>query len=180
MTVDRAPGNRTTAPAFRSALVTDGLFTGMIGAIVVALWFLLLDSIQGRPFHTPALLGTVLLHGGQVAANGPIVAPLEIAAYTAFHFVMFIAVGFVLSWLMDLFEKFPIMFFVLLVLFLALQIGFFGLNLALGAQLLGHLPAWTVVTANLLAASAMAFYQWKRHPSVMKSVEKLWQDDPTT
>lgn len=177
MTVDRAPGAAVTQ---RSDLILDGLFTGMIGALVVAVWFLILDTLQGRAFYTPALLGTVMLHGGEVAANGPVIAPLEIAAYTAFHFVMFIAVGFLLSYFMNLFEKFPIMFYVLLVLFLALQFGFFGLNLALGAQLLGQLPAWTVVTANLLAASAMAFYQWKRHPRVMRNVDKLWQDDPAT
>jgi hypothetical protein len=177
MTVERAP---SSTPAARSDVILDGLFTGMIGALAVAIWFLILDSIQGRPFYTPALLGTVMLHGGDVAANGPVIAPLEIAAYTAFHFVVFIVVGFGLSWMMNLFEKFPIMFFVLLVLFLALQIGFFGLNLALGAKLLGHLPAWTVITANLLAAGGMAFYQWKRHPSVMRGVEKLWQDDPAT
>ena len=179
MTVDRAPGN--AAANERSDLILDGLFTGMIGATLVALWFLVLDTLQGRPFYTPALLGTVMLHGGDAAAaNGAVIAPLEIAAYTAFHFVVFIVVGFVLSWMMNLFEKFPIMFFVLLVVFLALQIGFFGLNLALGAQLLGHMPAWTVITANVLAAAGMAFYQWKRHPSVMKGVEKLWQDDPAT
>ena len=178
MTVDRAPSN--AAANERSDLILDGLFTGMIGATLVALWFLILDSVQGRPFFTPALLGTVMLHGGDAASSGPVIAPLEIAAYTAFHFVVFIAIGFVLAWMMNLFEKFPIMFFVLLVLFLALQIGFFGLNLALGAKLLGHLPVWTGVTAHVLAAAGMAFYQWKRHPSVMKGVEKLWQDDPAT
>jgi uncharacterized membrane protein len=91
--------------------------------------------------------------------------------------VVFIAVGLVLSYLMTLFERFPIMFFVLLVLFLCLQVGFFFLDLALGAQLLGRLHAWTVVAANLLAAGTMALYQWKRHPSVLRGVERLWQDE---
>jgi hypothetical protein len=90
---------------------------------------------------------------------------------------VFIAIGVTLSYLMTLFERFPIMFFVLLVLFLCLQMGFFFANLALGAALLGRLPIWSVVVANLLAAAGMVLYQWKRHPSVIRSVESLWEDD---
>ena len=177
MTVDRMSrpmGARTTT----SDIVLDGLFTGMIGALAVALWFLVLDMIAGRPLYTPALLGTFLLHGGE-AARQPTIAPLEIAAYTAFHFVAFILVGLVLSWMMTIFERFPIMFFVILVLFVCLQLAFFGLNVALGAQLMGQLSAWSVVVANILAATSMALYQWKRHPGVLKSVEKLWEDSAT-
>ena len=103
--------------------------------------------------------------------------PLTVAAYTAFHFIAFIAVGLMLSYMMTLFERFPIMFFVLLVLFLSLQLGFFFMDLALGAQLLGKLKPWTVVAANLLAAAAMAIYFWRRHPSVLKGVEKLWEHE---
>lgn len=178
MTVDRAP----VAPAAstRSDLLLDGLFTGMIGAIIVALWFLILDVAQARPFFTPALLGTVLLHGGQVAVNGAVIAPFEIAVYTAVHFLAFIAVGYLLAYLMTLFDRFPIMFFVILVVFLGLQLGFFFLNLALGAELLGRLPLWSVIVANVLASAGMAYYQWRRHPGVLKGVERLWDDDPTT
>ena len=178
MIAERA-SNATAAPAARaSEILLDGLFTGMIGAIAVALWFLVLDSVAGRPLFTPALLGTLLLHGGE-AARQVTIAPLEIAAYTAFHFVVFILVGIGFSWLMSLFERFPIMFFVILVAFVALQFAFFGLNVFLGAQLLGELKAWTVVVGNVLAAAGMAFYQWKRHPSVIGNIEKLWMDSET-
>ncbi len=178
MTVERASDSAAARAATTSDILLDGLFTGMIGALVVAVWFLVLDSIAGRPLYTPALLGTLLLHGGE-AARQTVVAPLEIAAYTAFHFVVFILVGLTLSWMMSLFERFPIMFFVILVMFVCLQLAFFGLNVALGAQLMGQLSAWSVVIANVLAAAGMVFYQWKRHPSVLKSVEKLWQDSET-
>jgi hypothetical protein len=172
-----SPGAGTAPP--RGDVLLDGLFTGMIGAIAVALWFLVLDLAAGRPLFTPALLGTVLLRGGAAASHGVIVEPLAVAAYTAFHFVIFIVFGIVVSWLMTLFERFPIMFFVLLVLALCLQLGFFALNLALGAALLGQLRPWTVIVANLLAATAMAFYQWKRHPSVLRGIERLWQEEGT-
>src|SRR5712691_6216132 len=107
MTVDRVSDPPAARAATTSDMLLDGLFTGMIGALAVALWFLALDLAAGRPLFTPALLGTVLLHGGAAAAQGVTVAPLEVAAYTAFHFVVFIVLGLLVAWLMSLFEKFP-------------------------------------------------------------------------
>jgi len=176
MTTDRIHGAPDPRAASTGDILLDGLFTGMIGALAVALWFLLIDTLSGRPLYTPALLGAILLHGSAAAAGAIQVAPLEVAAYTAFHFVTFISIGLLFSYLMTLFERFPIMFFVLLVLFLCLQVGFFFLDVVLGAQLFGQLRPWTVVAANLLAAIGMALYQWKRHPSVIRGVERLWED----
>jgi len=177
MTVDRASRPVTSRASFTDTLL-DGVITGMIGALVVALWFLVLDAIAGRPLYTPALLGGVLLHGSQSVAERVMIAPTEIAAYTAFHFVAFIAVGIVLSWLMNLFERFPIMFFVLLVLAVCLQIAFFAFDVALGAEVMGRLRPWTVVTANVLAAATMVGYQWRRHPGVVRGIERLWEHEP--
>lgn len=176
MTVERAsstPGNRLSA----GDIALDGLFTGMIGAFAVALWFLVLDLIAGRPLHTPALLGNVLLHGSAATAAGVPIAPLEVAAYTAFHFVAFVAVGIALSWAMTLFEQFPIVGFVLLVLFLCLQLGFFVLDIVLGAQLMGRLAPWSVIVANVLAAGSMALYLWKRHPRIKERLDHIWEQD---
>lgn len=177
MTVDHiseAGGSRSFT---RSDMLLDGLFTGMIGALAVAVWFLILDAAAGRPLYTPALLGAWLMHGAAAGAAPVTVAPLEVAAYTAFHFVSFIVVGIAFSWLMTLFEKFPIVFFVLVVLFACLMVGFFALDAVLGAQLTGSLQAWTIVVANLLAALGMSLYQWKRHPRAIRNVDRLWQDE---
>jgi len=158
-------------------IALDGLFAGMIGAVAVAIWFLILDILSGRPLYTPALLGTVLLHGGKAAAAGITIQPLEVAAYTAFHFVTFMAVGLGLSYLMTLFEKFPIVGFVLLVLFLCLQLGFFVLDVILGASLTGQLKGWTIVVGNLLASGAMATYLWKRHPRIKDGLDHIWDHE---
>ena len=174
-TNDVAKGN-VTQRARLSDILLDGLFAGMIGALVVALWFLVLDLAAGQPLRTPALLGNVLLHG--TAGSGIVtISALEVAAYSAFHFVTFIAVGVFLSYMMTLFERFPIMFFVLLVLFLCLQAGFFVLDAILGAQMINQLKPWTVVVGNVLAAASMAMFLWKRHPSVLSGVERLWDDN---
>jgi hypothetical protein len=176
MTVDHVSSPAHVREGGASDILLDGLFTGMIGALAVAIWFLIIDLMNGRPLFTPALLGTVLLHGSQAAAQTIFIAPVEIAAYTAFHFLAFLFVGLALSYLVTLFERFPIMFFVILVLFLCLQVGFFFLNLALGAQLLGKLSPWSVIVGNVLAAAGMAAFLWRRHPSVMRGIERLWAD----
>ncbi|MBI1797718.1 MAG: hypothetical protein HY076_08405 [Candidatus Eisenbacteria bacterium] len=173
MTVDRAASPPVTR-ARTGDILLDGLFTGAIGALAVAIWFLIVDSLAGRPLFTPALLGSVLLHGGASAAQGVVVAPLEVAAYTAFHFAAFLVAGIAFSWLMTLFERFPIVGFVLLVLFACLQICFFAMNVVLGAQLMGQLRPWAVIAANFIAATCMALYQWKRHPQIRQSLEHAW------
>ena len=170
----------STRPSHRTNtgdILLDGLFAGAIGALTVALWFLLLDLAGGRPLFTPALLGTVLLHGGNAAAQGVVVAPLEVAAYTAFHFLVFLAVGVGFSWLMTMFERFPIVGFVLLVVFVCLQVGFFVLDVALGAQLMGQLRPWSVIAANVLAAASMSLYLWKRHPRIAEGLRHIWDDE---
>ena len=180
MTTERVIGREVpAAPKVSLAdILLEGLFTGMIGALVVAVWFLILDSLAGRPLHTPALLGSILLHGISGAAQGIVaVEPVAVAAYTAVHFLLFVAVGVAFAYAMTLFERFPIMFFVLLVAFLCLQAGVFVLDVILGAEMFQQLQPWAVIVANLLAAGAMALYQWRRHPSVLRGIDRLWQDD---
>ncbi len=49
----------------RVKVYQDGTIAGVLGAGTIALWFLIVDSIQGRPFYTPTVLGTALFGGGQ-------------------------------------------------------------------------------------------------------------------
>jgi len=182
MTTDRVVATTAEAPAAPKPSVADvlldGLFTGMIGALLVALWFLVLDTLAGRPLYTPALLGSLMLHGISGAAEGAVmIEPVAVAAYTAVHFLLFVAVGVAFSFAMTLFERFPIMFFVLLVAFVSLQAGVFVLDGVLGAELFQKLPSWSVLVGNLLASAGMALYQWRRHPSVLRKIDTLWQDD---
>lgn len=174
MTVDRAVSS--PAPRLKiSDVLLDGMFTGAIGGIIVAVWFLILDSLAGRPLFTPALLGTVLLNGGSAAAQGVTIEPVVVAAYTAFHFAVFLVAGIAFSWLMTMFERFPIVGFVILVLFGSLQVGIFALNAVLDAQLLGQLKPWSVVVANLLAAAGMTLFQWSRHSArIRESLSHAW------
>ena len=55
-------------------LIEDGILAGIIGAAVVAIWFLVLDTARGQMFITPSLLGSVIFFGQspeQVVAVNP-------------------------------------------------------------------------------------------------------------
>ena len=57
-----------TAPG--AAILEDGVLAGLVGAIVVAVWFLVLDLFHGTPFATPSLLGrAVFLGSGSESAR---------------------------------------------------------------------------------------------------------------
>ena len=55
----------TPRPLTRDAVLSDGLFAGIIGATIVMAWFFAVDFAHGRPLFTPLLLGNLLLHGPQ-------------------------------------------------------------------------------------------------------------------
>ena len=44
-------------------ILREGFVGGCIGAAAVATWFLLVDTIGGRPFFTPAMLGSAVFFG---------------------------------------------------------------------------------------------------------------------
>ena len=48
---------------FLKRTLSEGFIAGVIGAGGVALWFLIIDTVSGRPFYTPALLGSALFLG---------------------------------------------------------------------------------------------------------------------
>ena len=50
-------------PDNRHSVIGEGTDVGLIGGIVVAVWFLVLDTLAGHPFQTPSLLGQMVLLG---------------------------------------------------------------------------------------------------------------------
>src|SRR5205809_5187456 len=73
-------------------ILREGFIAGLIGAGVVALWFLIVDIIAGRPFFTPAMLGSAVFWG----VHDPALVVIEysrIIGYTMIHVSAFIIVG---------------------------------------------------------------------------------------
>ncbi|MBI3789741.1 MAG: hypothetical protein HY275_02550 [Gemmatimonadetes bacterium] len=148
----------------------EGVIAGIIGAAVVAIWFLIVDLVAGHPFYTPALLGNALF-----SFFGPTTGEsttLHVAGYTVFHVLAFMGIGFVASALINASRKAPAMLAGLLILFVAFQVIFYGVTevLAMNA-LLGGLAWWSIGVANLLAAFSMGRYLYREHPELKVTLE---------
>ena len=66
----------------------------VLGATSVAVWFLILDTIAGRPFYTPSILGAALLGVlGPAGSEGTIT---RVIVYTIFHYGVFSLAGMLL------------------------------------------------------------------------------------
>ena len=169
-TVDSPAGSRT----FASQILEDGFFCGVLGAGIVALWYLVLDTLAGRPLYTPSLLGSLLFQKGASLANVT-VQPQVVFWYTAVHAFVFLVAGMIAAWLAAQFEKFPSVGIAMLFLFVIFETAFFAFALAVGKTVLGTLGLWTIAVANLLAAGAMAAYLWWKHPSAVRKMESIWR-----
>jgi putative oxidoreductase len=145
-------------------LLHDGVIAGLIGAAVIAVWFFIVDAIYGRPFFTPATLGHGLLDvlGKHSAQDDS--AVVHVLAYTVFHFAAFMFVGLLASLIVFLAQREPSILFGFIVLFVAFEVGFYGLvGLLQQATALRELAWYNVLIGNLLAAGAMGFYFWRTH-----------------
>jgi len=136
------------------AVIVHGVIGGLLAGFVVALWFLVADTVAGHPFRTPALLAGVLLNHefSQVTAR-------LVVVYTVLHFGVFAILGVGMAWLSAAFTAPPrlllslvfgvllqeVTFYVGLLLLHAPHIGFiawphvFGANIAAGLVLMGYL-----------------------------------------
>ena len=145
-------------------LLHDGVIAGLIGATVIAVWFLLVDSIANRPFFTPETLGHAML---TVLGKEPTQDDsrlVHVLAYTVFHFAAFMIVGLAASLIVFLAQREPSILFGFIVLFVAIELGFYGLvGLLHQATALRELAWYSVLIGNLLAAGAMGFYFWRTH-----------------
>jgi uncharacterized membrane protein YphA (DoxX/SURF4 family) len=144
-------------------LLHDGIIAGLIGAAAIAVWFLIIDSISGHPFRTPAILGNGLLDvfGPADATDNMLTFVL---VYTIFHFTAFMFVGLLAALIVHLAKQEPSILLGFVVLFVATEIGFYGLTgLLHEASSLKSLAWYQVMLGNLVAASAMGYYFWRTH-----------------
>ena len=158
----------TTIPESRTtALYQEGLVAGLVGAATIALWFLILDSLSGRPLYTPTVLGTALFRRGGMTPLSEILPNLEmVLMFTWVHGLVFVAIGGIVARLLALAERQPSVGFGILMLFVFFEFGFIVAAMFFAEPIL-HALAWpAVLVANILAAAAMGGYFWLRHPNL--------------
>jgi len=158
-------------PVEMSTLYQEGMLAGVLAAAAVALWFLIVDVLQGRPLYTPTVLGTALFrHGAGLAATEPLTVSAEmVLMFTWVHGLLFAAVGGVAARLLGVVEQHPNVGFGILLLFVVLQAGFTVVAVLVAQPVLQALAWPAILVANLLAAATMGLYLWWRHPNLRVS-----------
>jgi hypothetical protein len=166
---DTAPVSSTGSKTEElSKLYQEGIVAGVIGALAIALWFLLVDSLSGRPLYTPTVLGTALFKAG-AGLDTPenLTVSLDmVLMFTWMHGLVFIIIGGIASRLLGVAEHNPNLGFGILLLFVVFEFGFVAVSMAFAEVVLRALAWQAVLVGNLLAAAAMAGYFWRRHPNL--------------
>jgi hypothetical protein len=157
---DRSRGPAT--PYWREAAAA-----GAIGAATIAVWFLALDVLRGRPLYTPTVLGTALVRGPGLAS--PETLPVSVGMvllFTVVHGVVFLALGAVATGLIRLAEKNANYGFGLILFFVFLLCGFLFVAMLFAENVLRALAWPAILVGNLLAVVAMVVYFRPRHPDL--------------
>lgn len=151
------------------SILREGIITGLLGGVAVALWFVVVDVLRGRPFFTPAALGSTLFRGARSAADVDVGAAM-VLAYTVVHFAAFFAIGILAAAFVMRSRDEPRLVLGLALVFVTLETAALGMFALLAAWLLGDLQIWTILVANAIAAAAMGFYLWRHNPELRAAI----------
>lgn len=143
--------------------VLEGMMVGVIGASVVALWFLLVDALQREMLFTPSLVADRLF-GHDPDSHALTIDLARVSAVMVLHGGLFVLFGIAAAWLVSRYVKHPSVPGLFLALFAVLEAGFL-----LGSELVipgaaGEIGHGLVLVANALAAFVMALYLRRSEP----------------
>ena len=152
-------------------IIAEGIAAGLLGAAVVALFYLGVDLARGIPFLTPSVLGevVVLRHPHPVVTSADMTA---VGAYTVVHVIAFVAFGLLLAGLVRRGETSSLARYGAFQALIAFEILFFGLLAVASEGTRGLFPIWSVLAANTLAGVVMAAWLWRRHPRLRSALTR--------
>lgn len=162
------PHGPTARESELSSVYGEGIVAGLLGAATIAVWFLIVDTINGQPLHTPTVLGTALFRGG-AGLDHPETLPVSyemVMAFTWVHALVFAAIGGIAARLLAFAEHTANVGFGIVLLFVIFEFGFVAVTMVLAENALQALAWPAVLVGNLLAAGAMGTYFRRQHPNL--------------
>lgn len=150
-------------------IVREGIVAGLIGAVAVAAWFLLVDIIAGKPFFTPSMLGSAVFFG----LRDPTMVTISfqaVLAYTSLHIIAFLSVGIAAAAIVKASEKDRSVLWLALEFFIGIEFGFYALVALFITPFLAELAWFSVAIGNLIASGGMGYYFIRVHPALKKGL----------
>jgi hypothetical protein len=160
--------------ASHSRYLREGVIAGLIGAALVAVWFLIYDAARGRMFRTPALLGAATFEGVTNPSAVPTAAHL-IVPYTVLHGVVFAMIGVLIAYLIVSAQREPSRVMMLFIALMCFEIFFLAVVTWLAHPVLDEVQWWAILVANALAAAGMLIYFFVGHRALGRALlGPLW------
>ena len=153
----------------------EGATAGGVAAIVLILWFLALDLVEGRELPSVVWVPLAVL---ERLTGGALSSPAGAVIGVMLQGLGCCALGAAIAWLLARLPRAATPGVTLSVSFLGLQLAFFVLDGVSGASLFHRLRPWAVIAANALAAGGMTLTLWKRQPRLIEGRRDLWDDEP--
>jgi hypothetical protein len=152
--------------------VREGLFVGLLGGGAVAVWWLVVDLLGGRPLSTPNALGQVFTEGSRPTGAAGLDAG-AIAAYALVHFAMFAVLGLILVRLVHLVTQYWELRMGLWIAVVLTTAWLAFHTYALARYTLYAVPWWATVGGALVGVGTMLGVTWSRHPTLRRSLRQV-------
>ena len=136
-----------------------GILAGLVGAALLAVWFLFVDVQRGHPLFTPTLLMRALMSGGAIPDPGEVEPSLgETLLFTAVHGLVFAAIGFTVAEFLRRFDLVHSHALMLVLLCGGLCVAFFTFGLVFPVVGPHGITMRDAFVGNALAALGMVVY----------------------
>jgi hypothetical protein len=156
-------------------ILEQGLVAGVLGHIVVAIIFAIMNLAAGRPvLHTPALLGASLYYGLTDPASLEIRAAY-VFAYNGTHLLLFMLLGIIGAWLSMIADRGWQLWYLATFFFLFSAFHIVGMVQLLALPVRSAFPDVMLWVAGFCATAVMATYFIAMHPR-LRSQLGHWQE----
>jgi hypothetical protein len=157
----------------RSRYFREGVIAGLIGAAIVAAWFLIYDAARGQPLRTPAMLGAATLQGMR-DPSGVTVTPGLVAEYTVLHGVVFALFGVLIAYLIVSAQTQPSRLLMVFIALMSFEVAFLAVLMWWAHPVVTALGWWAILLANALAAGGMLVYFFVGYRSLGRTLLGPW------
>jgi hypothetical protein len=151
-------------------MIPEGILTGLIGAVVVAVWFLVVDLGRGQPLYTLNVLGQVF--AGRDTMPTVHILPQAVAEYSLLHFALFFMLGIALVGLARLATRNPSLRMGVWLGLVIAFLFFLGFQFMLYSATDQRFPWWPGLGGSVLGIGAMGLYVWRGHPGLRGTFQK--------